>query len=304
MFAWPMLSNDPPTNPPHFITPMNLQPITSLADPRVALYANMRDAELAQRDDPLDARAHSGVFIAEGELVVRRLVRSRFRTQSVLTTPARLDNLGDALHGLPTDTPVYLAPQDLLNDIVGFNMHRGLLAIGERPTLLPSQSDLSTRSGPVLVLEDLVNHDNLGGIFRNAAALGGPNAWILLSPRCADPLYRKSLRVSMGLVLSVPFARAESWPGALADLRQSGYACWAMTPADSARDLHSAVAAAQGRKIALVLGSEGPGLTAAAFRACDQAVRIEMAKADAQVDSLNVGMAAGIALYALGLGRS
>lgn len=278
---------------------MNLVPIESLADPRIALYANMRDAELAQRADPLDPAAHAGVFIAEGELVVRRLVRSRFKTQSVLTTPTQLKSLDDALAGLPAATPIYLAEQDLLNQIVGFNMHRGLLAIGERgaPPLL---SDLLQRRGPVLILEDLGNHDNLGGIFRNAAALGGPGVWVLLSPRCADPLYRKSLRVSMGLVLSVPFTRAESWPATIPEVSIAGFETWGLTPQDGAISLRAARGGNSIGRVALVLGSEGPGLTDQALAVCDRRVRVEMEKADEAVDSLNVAMAAGIALYSMG----
>ena len=281
--------------------------ITSLADPRIALYANMRDAELAQREDPLDARAHAGVFIAEGELVVRRLASSRFRTQSILTTPTRLRTLDDLAAQLPSDTPIYLAEQEVLNQIVGFNMHRGVLAIGER-TGSDDLESLLARPGPVIVLEDLTNHDNLGGVFRNAAALGGAGVWVLLSPRCADPLYRKSLRVSMGLALSVPYVRAADteWPGVLDRLRGAGYAAWAMTPRKGAVGMREAVAGRSGSggsgKVALVLGSEGPGLTEACIRACDRAVCIEMDKADEAVDSLNVTMAAGIALYALGRG--
>lgn len=278
---------------------MNLVPIESLSDPRIALYANMRDAELAQRTDPLDSSAHSGVFIAEGELVVRRLVRSRFKTQSVLTTPTRLKSIGDALAGLPAATPIYLADQNLLNQIVGFNMHRGLLAIGERGTL-PSLADLVQRPGPVLILEDLTNHDNLGGIFRNAAALGGPGVWILLSPRCADPLYRKSLRVSMGLALSVPCTRAETWPDAMRTLSAAGYETWGLTPQNGAIPLRAASGRAGAGKVALVLGSEGPGLSDQALAACDRRVCVEMDKADDAVDSLNVAMAAGIALFELG----
>lgn len=276
---------------------MNLVHLTTPDDPRLAPYANMRDAELAQRADPLDPAAHAGLFIAEGELVVRRLVASRFRTASVLTTPARLATLGPALEVLPEDVPVLLVPQAIMDGIVGFNMHRGVLAVGVRgPGLTPD--DVLARPGPWLVLEDLTNHDNLGGLFRNAAGLGGPGVGVLLSPRCADPLYRKSLRVSMGTVLSVPFARLDGWPGVLADVEARGVETWALTPGAGAEPIGRAAAATRG-KVALVLGAEGPGLSADALTACTRRVTIPMRRASAEVDSLNVGMAGGIALYAL-----
>lgn len=280
---------------------MNLVAIESLADPRVGVYANMRDAELAQRADPLDASAHAGLFIAEGELVVSRLVRSRFAVHSVLSTPQRLSSLGPTLDGLPADVPVYLAPQPVMNEIVGFNMHRGVLAVGIRAPE-PTLTDIASRGGPLLILEDLVNHDNLGSIFRNAAALGGPGIGVVLSPRCADPLYRKSLRVSMGLVLDAPFTRVREWPGAVHTLHEHGFETWALTPGAGAIDISAAAEAAAkaGRPVALLLGSEGPGLTEAAFAAASRRVRIPMRPTSGLVDSLNVGVAAGIALYALG----
>lgn len=272
-------------------------------DPRLQPYAGMRDAELAQRADPTDAQAHGGLFIAEGELVLRRLIASRFACQSVLLASNRLDGLRDDLARLPTHTPIFVAEPAVLSAIVGFNMHRGVLAVGERGTGL-TVHDLLARRGVIVVLEDLVNHDNLGGVFRNAAALGGPEVSVLLSPRCADPLYRKSLRVSMGAVLSVPYAWAESWPGALGMLAERGVETWALVPAEGAEPIDRAVAALHGRRVALVLGSEGPGLTHVATAACSRRVTIPMHKADTVIDSLNVGMAAGIALYAVASGGS
>lgn len=264
-------------------------------DPRLAPYANMRDAELAQRADPLDPAAHAGLFIAEGELVVRRLLASRFACQSVLLADNRLDALESDLARLPEPTPVFIAEPKVLSEIVGFNMHRGVLAIGVRGPGL-RVADLLNRSGPIVVLEDLVNHDNLGGVFRNAAALGGQGVSVLLSPRCADPLYRKSLRVSMGAVLSVPFARSETWPEDLHLLARSGFQTLAMV-ADATAQPIGQVAHFPESRWALVMGSEGPGLTPEAIAACQRRITIPMAKADPAIDSLNVGMAAGIALY-------
>lgn len=279
---------------------MELIPINSLADPRLAPYVNMRDAELAQRTDPHDANRHGslgGLFIAEGELVLGRLLDSPYPTESVLLADNRLDKLRPQLARLPSATPVFVAPQAVFNEIVGFNMHRGVLALGRRvePYRL---NDLLARQGPLLILEDLVNHDNLGGIFRNAAGLGGPGCAILLSPRCADPLYRKSLRVSMGHVLTVPFGRCRDWPGDLARLAEAGWDLLALTPRHDALDLEAIPEA--GPRRALLLGSEGPGLRDQTLRAA-RPVRIAMPPGPSGevIDSLNVAMAAGIALYRL-----
>lgn len=283
---------------------MTLIPISSLNDPRVAPYANLRDAELAQRRDPLDPSAHGGLFIAEGELVLDRLIRSEFATESVLLTPGRVESLMPGLSRLEPGTPLYVAEPQVFNQIVGFNMHRGVLAIGRRREHWPLDRLVGLR-GPLVILEDLVNHDNLGGIFRNAAGLGGPGVGVLLSPRCADPLYRKSLRVSMGHVLSVPFGRAGNgtWPDATLDaLHSAGWETWALTPDSSAVNLETA-AAKSGPRIAFLLGSEGPGLTDRTLRTAQRRVRIPMPPAplapEGAIDSLNVAMAAGIAMYAL-----
>lgn len=282
---------------------MNLVPIDSITDPRVADYANIRDAELLQRADPLDPRGHRGLFIAEGELVVRRLLESRFTAKSILTTEQQARKLEDLTLVLGDRTPVYLADPAVLNGIVGFNIHRGMLAIGVRDGG-PPLAEVLARPGPFLILEDLCNHDNLGGVFRNAAALGGAGVTILLSERCADPLYRKSLRVSMGNVLAVPFTRLSDWPNPTgadaATIRASGVQTWAMTPSPDAIDLAQAAAeTAPGTRIALLLGSEGPGLSETAIRSADRRVRIPMHRAQPSVDSLNVAVAAAVGLYEL-----
>lgn len=280
-----------------------LIPVDSLADPRLAPYAGMRDAELAQRTRPGEAAAHGhlgGLFVAEGELVVRRLIRSPFATDSVLLADNRVESLAADLADLPPGTPVFTAPQRLFNTIVGFNMHRGVLALGRRaePHALEA---LLGRPGPLVILEDLVNHDNLGAVFRNAAGLGGAGCSVLLSPRCADPLYRKSLRVSMGHVLSVPFVRLTDWPGDLGRVSAAGWRILALTPRPAAVSIEEA---AVGPRSAILLGSEGPGLTPEALAAADISVRIPMAPLDDDqtIDSLNVAMAAGIALYRITVG--
>jgi tRNA G18 (ribose-2'-O)-methylase SpoU len=280
---------------------MRCIPISSLSDPRLAAYANLRDAELLHRQDfsqPVTRIA--GAFMAEGELVVRRLIRSPFRVESVLVTPGRLESVRDDLAELPEETPVYVADQGVMSEVVGFNIHRGVLAVGLRG---PERSleEVAAVSRMLVVLEDLVNHDNLGAVFRNAAALIGPGAGVLLSPRCADPLYRKSLRVSMGHVLGVPFARIPQWPGGLAALKGAGFRVIALSPgagSTTIQELEAGLAATPGRpRLALVLGTEGAGLSGAAAEASDDRVRIPMAPG---VDSLNVAVAGAIAMHRLG----
>jgi tRNA G18 (ribose-2'-O)-methylase SpoU len=199
--------------------------VADLSDPRVADYRNVPDPEL------LRAR---GVFVAEGRHVVRRLLASpRFRTRSLLLTESALASLADLTQRVG-DLPVFVVSQDAMNAIAGFNIHRGCLAIGERPAPLV-WTDLVDDARLVLVLERIANADNVGGIFRNAAAFGADA--VLLGPACTDPLYRKAIRTSMGAALRVPFAAIEEWPTDLARLRSSGFRILALTPAADAEPL-------------------------------------------------------------------
>lgn len=255
---------------------MPLIPITNPADPRIADYLGVREAEL--RKDRFDAPG--GLFVAESELVIRRLLASRYRTRSILSTHARLKNIPDMLASIGTDIPVFAVDQLIMDGIVGFHIHRGLLAIGERGPE-PSLDSLLARARCAVVLEDLVNHDNLGGIFRNTAALAAGcfgDACILLSPRCADPLYRKSIRVSIGSALMVPFARLTDWPGDLHRLRAAGFYTLALTPSEDAVDLVEVESQLRKspKRVAIVLGTEGPGLSEDAARYSDVRVRIAM----------------------------
>lgn len=273
---------------------MRLIRVESLDDPnhRAALagYANLKDRDLK-------AHAHTpdrpDLFVAEGALVVLELLRSRFPVHSVLVAQPRLDALRQAFESLPQGTPIYAAPQPVLDAIVGFHVHRGVLALAQR--LPPASAPELLRVAPAaVVLEDLTNHDNIGGIFRCVAALAPPGTPVLLSPGCCDPLYRKAVRVSIGHALRVPFATLEPWPGAIDALRSAGFDTLALTPGGDT-DLRPG-AVAPGRRWALVLGSEGPGLTDAALAACGRRLRIPMSSG---VDSLNVVVAAGVALHAL-----
>jgi tRNA G18 (ribose-2'-O)-methylase SpoU len=261
--------------------------IDDLDDSRVADYRNVRDADLL--------RDH-GVFVAEGRQVVRHLLASaRFEARSVLVSPAALESLRDVLDPRPA-LPVFVLPSDRLAALVGFNMHRGCLAIGVRPAPMPVAAwwRAAAPSGLVVAVERVGNADNLGALFRNALAFGAGG--LLLSPGCCDSLYRKSIRVSMGAALRLPYAVDDRWPAGLQMMRTAGARVLAMTPRAPARDLEDAVAAlTPGLKIALLVGHEGDGLSDAAMVAADSRVRIALAPG---VDSLNVATAAAIALHA------
>jgi len=260
--------------------------VHNLADRRLDDYRNIPDPELLR---------HRGVFVAEGRHVVRRLLtESRFTTRSLLLTPAAQHALSDLLDSA-SPIPTFIVSQEAMNEIAGFNIHRGCLAIGERPQ--PSRwQDLARGARRLAILEHVSNADNVGGIFRNAAAFGVDA--VLLGPACTDPLYRKAIRTSMGAALKVPFASMTDWPGDLDALRATGFTRVALTPAPGADDLRGTVAQglSPASKIALLLGHEGTGLSEDALRAADIRVRIPMT---AEVDSLNVATAAAIALYEL-----
>ncbi len=268
-------------------------PITSPEGPRIAAYRDVRERDLVGRQ---------GLFIAEGEVVVRVLLRStRHDTLSLLIAEKRVPALADALAALPDDTPVYAAAQDVMDAIAGFHIHRGILALG-RPRASPSvdalledaADDASGAPALVVMLVGLANHDNVGGVFRNAAAFGA--SAVILDSECCDPLYRKAIRVSVGATLLVPFARLSTGVDPLTPLLAAHYQPIALTT-DGATPL--AQAARPGRA-ALIFGPEGSGLDAALVTRCD-AVRIEMAPG---LDSLNVATASGIALHHFVFGQA
>jgi tRNA G18 (ribose-2'-O)-methylase SpoU len=250
-------------------------PIDDVDDPRLADYRELKERRLD---------AQSGRFVAESERVVRRLLGSGLRVCSVLLTAPRLATLADALDG---SYPVYLASQEQLDRIAGFHVHRGCLAVGERPAPAPLPRDARA----LVVLEDLTDVDNLGAIARHAAAFGADA--LVLSPRCADPFYRKAIRVSLGAVFSLPVVRLERWPEELDRLRAGGVSLVAAVLEPAAVPLARFAAP---KRFALLLGAEGPGLSAAALARCDHRVTIPMSPG---ADSLNVATAAAIFLYAL-----
>lgn len=254
------------------------------ADPRVSDYTDLSDPELRQLRERSDGE-DGGFFIAEGLAVIRRLLGSPYRVRSLLLTPRRLVALEDDLAGV--DAPVYVGAQEVVNAVSGFHLHRGALASAHREPL-PGPLALSAHAHLLVIGEGLNDHENLGALFRNAAAFGA--GAVLLDPSSADPLYRRSIRVSMGHVLRVPFAVAEPWPGILTAVAAQDREIVALTPAGDT-DLRELVPTGHQ---ALLVGAEGPGLSEAALAAAHHRVRIDMAPG---VDSINVATATAIALH-------
>lgn len=251
-------------------------------DARLADYRDLRDVSLRRH-----LEAQHGLFLAEGEKVVRRAVEAGFRPRSFLMAPRWLDGLSDVL--ATSDAPCYVVPEAMAEDVTGFHVHRGALASLERQPL-PEVKQVLRSARTVVVLEDVVDHTNVGAIFRSAAALGVDG--VLLSPRCADPLYRRSVKVAMGAVFRMPYARMEDWYDGVTALSQAGFTTVALDPAEDAVDLERAVAGLA--RVALLLGSEGPGLSERWVHSADVRARIPMT---AGVDSLNVAAAAAVACY-------
>ncbi|MEU4569588.1 RNA methyltransferase [Micromonospora sp. NPDC023956] len=265
--------------------PVPLVTVTDPDDPRLGDYHALTDVELRTRWEP-----PHGLFIAEGELVLRRALRAGYRPRSFLVDGKRVDQLADLLD---LDAPAYAAAPDVLARVTGFHVHRGVLASFHRRPL-PSASDILADARRVAILEDVNNHTNLGAIFRGAAALGIDA--VLLSPTCADPLYRRSVRVSMGEVFAIPYATLDPWPQALTEVRAAGFTVLALTPSPDAVPIQR-LAEQQRRRAALLLGAEGAGLTETAMRASDVRVVIPMRRG---VDSLNVAAAAAVTFWELG----
>ncbi len=265
--------------------------ISDPADPRIADYRSLTELQLRSRLEP-----ERGLFIAEGELVVRRALTAGYRLRSLLLDEQRVGVLADVIaqaHAEGWDAAIYVADRTVVEPLTGFHVHRGILAAFHRPQPSAAEQLLATAQR-VLIVEDVNNHTNLGVVFRSAAALGMEG--VLLSPSCVDPLYRRCVRVSMGEVFAVPYARLEPWPAALQQVTSAGFSLIALTPRADAVDLRVVPARAR-RKPALLLGAEGPGLTTAALDAAQYRARIPMHHG---VDSLNVGVAAAIACYEFG----
>ncbi len=274
--------------------PSGVEWITDPRDPRLADYVSLTDVALRRRTEP-----ERGLYVAESEKVIRRALAAGHRPRSVLMAARWLTDLADVVaQARVGGIPVYAGDHDVIETLTGFHLHRGALAAMQRP-VLPPVGELLAGARRVLVLEDIVDHTNVGACFRSAAALGVDA--VLVTPRCADPLYRRSVRVSMGTVFQVPWTRIEPWPrGGPEVLREHGFTVAAFALADDAVTL-DALAADPPERLALVLGTEGDGLTRHTIAAADLAVRIPMAGG---VDSLNVAAACAVALWALRPGGS
>jgi tRNA G18 (ribose-2'-O)-methylase SpoU len=260
-------------------------PISSLDSPDLRDYRDLTDVALRRVSEPA-----GGLYIAESGKVIERALAASHRPRSVLTLEKWLPEVEPLV--AEYDGPIYVGDNELLQSLTGFNMHRGALASMERPPLA-SVADIVAGATRIVVLEDIVDHTNVGAIFRSVAGLGADA--VLITPRCADPLYRRSVRVSMGTVLQVPWTRLPDWPEGATLLHDLGFHLAALALAQDAVTL-DAFAASAPEKVALVLGTEGDGLSRAALREADSVVTIPMLHG---VDSLNVASASAVALYAL-----
>ncbi len=269
----------------------------------LADYTSMTDVRLRSSMEP-----ERGLYMAESTNVIMRALQIGHQPRSLLMAPRWLDTIApllEAATGSPDggEIPILIAEEPLLQSITGFHLHRGALAAMQRPELPPVASLLDTARGGaparrVLILEDLVDHTNVGAAFRSAAALGTDA--VLVTPRCTDPLYRRSVRVSMGTVFQVPWTRLPAWPSpAIDELREAGFTVAALALSEDSVSLDDFIASpactAPDARVALVMGTEGDGLAASTIAACDVVVRIPMAGG---VDSLNVAAAAAVALWA------
>ena len=250
-------------------------------DERLRDYTDLRDVQLRTT-----VEHERGIYIAEGEKVIHRAVAAGHEPKSFLLAPRWLDNLAEVLDR--TDAPAYVLDEKAIERVTGFHVHRGALAAMHRP-VERTVADVLNTAKRVLVAEDLVDHTNIGAIMRNVAALGFDG--VLLSPRCADPLYRRSIKVAMGAVFSLPWARIEDWYGAPQLLREHGFTSYAMTLADDAVAIDDIEPA---ERAAVIVGSEGPGLSEHWQREADHRVIIPMA---AGIDSLNVAASTAIACW-------
>ncbi|MEX2294360.1 MAG: RNA methyltransferase [Acidimicrobiales bacterium] len=265
---------------------MPIVPVGDLEDDRLADYAHLRAPSRR-----MALERERGIFTVEGRLSIEMLLASRYVVRSLFVAEEHVARVASLV---ATDAPIFTMPAKAMEAVTGVHFHRGVLAVAERPDL-PSVRELVATANRILVLEAVNDHENIGALFRNAAAFGVDA--VVLDPTTTDPLYRRSTRVSLGHVLMVPFARVAdgAWPEALDDLRDDGFTTVSLTPSPDAEPLGALVADAPER-VALVLGAEGPGLTDAALAATERQVRIPMATA---VDSVNVATAAAIALSAL-----
>jgi tRNA G18 (ribose-2'-O)-methylase SpoU len=266
---------------------VDVQDVTDPDDPRLDDFRDLNSV-----DRRPDLPTGKGLVIAEGVLVVQRMLTSRFTPHALLGTDRRLVELNDGLaDGSGIAAPYYRATADVMARVIGFHLNRGVLAAARRVPEL-SVAQVVEHARTVAVLEGVNDHENLGSIFRNAAGLGVDA--VVFGTGCADPLYRRAVRVSMGHALLVPYARATQWPADLVLLKEAGFRLLAMTPHPEACALPQAMQTVCGERVAVLVGAEGPGLTPATIRLSDVRVRIPMSRG---TDSLNVATAAALAFY-------
>ncbi|MCH8612532.1 TrmH family RNA methyltransferase [Arsenicicoccus dermatophilus] len=262
--------------------------ITDPDDPALVDYVGLTDVALRRRSEP-----ERGLYMAESEKVIRRALAAGHRPRSFLMAERWLTDLADLVQDAQEQgVPVYVGAHPIIRELTGFTLHRGALAAMQRPAL-PAVADVLAGARRVAVLEDIVDHTNVGAIFRSAAALGVDA--VLVTPRCADPLYRRSIRVSMGTVFQVPWTRIDPWPGGVGLLREHGFQVAAMALSEDSVSLDE-LAADPPPRLAVVLGTEGDGLSDRTVATVDTVVRIPMAGG---VDSLNVAAASAVAMWAL-----
>ena len=282
---------------------MNIVRIDGADDPRVADYTHLTDVHLRKLREPAE-----GLYIAESSRVLRRALAAGHTPRSFFLADKWLEGLGDVLEAYP-EVPAFVGSPELLEEITGFHLHRGAMAAMHRPAPVPVDVLLAgtrrvavpkdiTNQGRVrgrsriAVLENLTDHTNVGAVFRSAAAIGVDA--VLVTPQCADPLYRRAIRVSMGTVFQVPWTRLESWPDDVGRLKEAGYVVAGMTLGEGAITLDELVAEDH-ENLALVFGTEGEGLTPETDRVLDRRVTIPMMNG---VDSLNVAASSAVAFYA------
>lgn len=271
-----------------------LIPLADLSDPRVNDFTRLKDVNLRKSFE-----AEHGLYLAESFSVISRALAAGHQPRSVLTSAHWLGRLQEILGARAGDIPIFVAEEQQLIQLTGFSMHRGAIAAMERPAL-PELDEVLAAARAVLILEDLVDHTNVGAAIRSAAAMGFDA--ILTSPHCADPLYRRAVRVSMGTVFSLPWTRIDDWPD-ISALKVRGFTVAGLALSDQAislpdfcTSLQSEVARGVEPKVALVLGTEGPGMSKPALTQCDQLVKIPLSHG---VDSLNVAAAGAVACYAV-----
>ncbi|MGH3654936.1 TrmH family RNA methyltransferase [Glutamicibacter sp.] len=268
------------------LNPERILQVADLADPRLDEYLRLSEAHLRMRSD-----VQNGLYIAESTKVVQRAINAGHVPRSFLLAEKHLDQLTEEFNRFP-DAPIFIGDDRQLQDLVGFHLHRGAMAAMNRPEPLDLDEVLEA-SSRVAILEDIADHTNLGAIIRSASGLGVDA--VLLTPKCVDPWYRRSARVSMGTVFDLPWVRMHSWPEDIQTLKKHGYEMLAMELTDDAIPLNE-VEIKAGQKVAMILGNEGRGVTDEALAAVDRTVIIPMYR---EVDSLNVGAASAIAFWHL-----